>query len=372
MIRNSKGKGIEAKQEDDGNNNKEKSNLFKVTPASTSSSSSRQWSAFRNPRIVRVSRSFGGKDRHSKVCTIRGLRDRRIRLSVPTAIQLYDLQDRLGLTQPSKVIDWLLDATKDDIDTLPPLQMPQGFGHQFHPQMLLPHHESTLQPSISPFLDAFGKDGGFNHHSLGMRMNTNSLDDQQNSIGRISKTNWGLEAEDSFRGDTNDKGKMIGTNEEEEEDQNGLSLSAQRLFPLASTNASLPSFFNGNNPPNMALNPYNYHWDASNLSLSQFGIVPQAENNSLSHNTNNNASNLSLSSSLAGGGGGGGGASQFFFCPPPVTMPSFFPQYPPSFATPPLENNETRELTHFQLLNSGFADSHRNNRQPQKDQNADP
>ncbi|KAF7806271.1 Transcription factor TCP5 [Senna tora] len=89
-------------------------------------STSRQWPGFRNPRIVRVSRSFGGKDRHSKVCTIRGLRDRRIRLSVQTAVQLYELQERLGVSQPSKVIDWLLEATKYDIEKLPPLQIPQG------------------------------------------------------------------------------------------------------------------------------------------------------------------------------------------------------------------------------------------------------
>uniref|UniRef100_A0A0D3G9P7 TCP domain-containing protein n=1 Tax=Oryza barthii TaxID=65489 RepID=A0A0D3G9P7_9ORYZ len=64
--------------------------------------SSRHWSASTESRIVRVSRVFGGKDRHSKVRTVKGLRDRRVRLSVPTAIQLYDLQDRLGLSQPSK------------------------------------------------------------------------------------------------------------------------------------------------------------------------------------------------------------------------------------------------------------------------------
>ncbi|KAL4322695.1 hypothetical protein AHAS_Ahas14G0236200 [Arachis hypogaea] len=40
---------------------------------------------------------------------------------VPTAIQLYDLQDRLGLNQPSKVVDWLLNAAKHEIDELPPL-----------------------------------------------------------------------------------------------------------------------------------------------------------------------------------------------------------------------------------------------------------
>ncbi|CAN0857773.1 Transcription factor TCP13 [Linum grandiflorum] len=81
------------------------------------------WLRMKDPRIVRVSGAGlgSGKDRHSKVCTIRGLRDRRVRLSVPTAIQLYDLQARLGLNQPSKVVDWLLNAAKSDIDLLPPL-----------------------------------------------------------------------------------------------------------------------------------------------------------------------------------------------------------------------------------------------------------
>ncbi|KAK4767682.1 hypothetical protein SAY86_015432 [Trapa natans] len=91
-------------------------------------SSSRRRSAFRNPRIVRGSHSLGSKDRHSKVCTVQGLRDRRIRLSVPTAEQLYSLQDKLGVSQPSKVIDWLIEATKNEIDKLPPLQMPLGLG----------------------------------------------------------------------------------------------------------------------------------------------------------------------------------------------------------------------------------------------------
>ncbi|KAF8118705.1 hypothetical protein N665_0002s0020 [Sinapis alba] len=80
-----------------------------------------------NPRIVRASRILGGKDRHSKVCTVRGLRDRRIRLSATTAIQLYDLQDRLGLSQPSKVIDWLLEVAQNDVAMLPPLQFPPDF-----------------------------------------------------------------------------------------------------------------------------------------------------------------------------------------------------------------------------------------------------
>lgn len=108
----------EGNPNEDGNKSKASS--------STTSNSTTSWTRLKDPRIVRVSRAFGGKDRHSKVCTVRGLRDRRVRLSVPTAIQLYDLQDRLGLNQPSKVVDWLLDAAKHEIDELPPLQIPPG------------------------------------------------------------------------------------------------------------------------------------------------------------------------------------------------------------------------------------------------------
>lgn len=72
-------------------------------------------------RIIRVARASGGKDRHSKVWTSKGLRDRRVRLSVPTAIQFYDLQDRLGFEQPSKAVEWLIEAAADAIAELPSL-----------------------------------------------------------------------------------------------------------------------------------------------------------------------------------------------------------------------------------------------------------
>jgi hypothetical protein len=75
--------------------------------------------AWRTCRVARA--AAGGKDRHSKVVTARGLRDRRVRLSVPTAIQFYDIQDRLGVDQPSKAIDWLIRAAGAAIDELPSL-----------------------------------------------------------------------------------------------------------------------------------------------------------------------------------------------------------------------------------------------------------
>ncbi|KAK4779259.1 hypothetical protein SAY86_006787 [Trapa natans] len=72
-------------------------------------------------RIIRVSRASGGKDRHSKVLTSKGLRDRRVRLSVSTAIQFYDIQDRLGYDQPSKAVEWLIKAASEAISELPSL-----------------------------------------------------------------------------------------------------------------------------------------------------------------------------------------------------------------------------------------------------------
>lgn len=127
------------KQEGNPNDDGNKSNPNNKASSSTSNSTT-SWTKLKDPRIVRVSRAFGGKDRHSKVYTVRGLRDRRVRLSVPTAIQLYDLQDRLGLNQPSKVVDWLLDAAKHEIDELPPLQMPPG----------------SLNPNLYPMLGIGG------------------------------------------------------------------------------------------------------------------------------------------------------------------------------------------------------------------------
>ncbi|KAJ8624524.1 hypothetical protein MRB53_033054 [Persea americana] len=73
--------------------------------------------------LLWVSRGSGGKDHHSKVLTSKGLRDRRVRLSVPTAIQFYDLQDRLGCDQSSKVVDWLIQAAADAIAELPLLSL---------------------------------------------------------------------------------------------------------------------------------------------------------------------------------------------------------------------------------------------------------
>ncbi|KAL8249588.1 hypothetical protein R6Q59_006456 [Mikania micrantha] len=94
-------------------------------------------------RIVRVSRASGGKDRHSKVLTSKGLRDRRVRLSVGTAIQFYDLQDRLGYDQPSKAVEWLLKAASGSIDELPSLNLSFSGAVSEHQLMIISERKAT-------------------------------------------------------------------------------------------------------------------------------------------------------------------------------------------------------------------------------------
>jgi hypothetical protein len=46
-------------------------------------------------------------DRHSKIRTAQGVRDRRMRLSLDVARDFFALQDRLGFDKASKTVDWL-------------------------------------------------------------------------------------------------------------------------------------------------------------------------------------------------------------------------------------------------------------------------
>ncbi|KZV15632.1 hypothetical protein F511_39434 [Dorcoceras hygrometricum] len=60
----------------------------------------------------------GKKDRHSKICTAQGVRDRRMRLSLQVARKFFDLQDLLGYDKASKTIEWLFNKSKKAIKEL--------------------------------------------------------------------------------------------------------------------------------------------------------------------------------------------------------------------------------------------------------------
>ncbi|CAL1392854.1 unnamed protein product [Linum trigynum] len=60
-------------------------------------------------------RAVGKTDRHSKIYTAQGARDRRMRLSLPIARRFFDLQDMLGFDKASKTIEWLFHKSKSAI-----------------------------------------------------------------------------------------------------------------------------------------------------------------------------------------------------------------------------------------------------------------
>ncbi|XP_057428364.1 transcription factor DICHOTOMA-like [Lotus japonicus] len=58
------------------------------------------------------------KDRHSKIHTSQGLRDRRVRLSSEIARKFFDLQDMLEFDKPSNTLEWLFTKSESAIQEL--------------------------------------------------------------------------------------------------------------------------------------------------------------------------------------------------------------------------------------------------------------
>ena len=58
------------------------------------------------------------RDRHSKINTARGPRDRRMRLSLKVAPEFFGLQELLGYDTASRTVEWLLLKSKDEIKKL--------------------------------------------------------------------------------------------------------------------------------------------------------------------------------------------------------------------------------------------------------------
>ncbi|KAJ0960867.1 hypothetical protein J5N97_001252 [Dioscorea zingiberensis] len=127
-----------------------------------------------------IVRSTGRKDRHSKVCTAKGPRDRRVRLSAHTAIQFYDVQDRLGYDRPSKAVDWLIKHAKAAIDEpsdeLPPWHPSTSTSTSTAPtqEPLLPPGDSGKKP-LEPD-NAFSFDGGSSSGGASLSFLPPSLD----------------------------------------------------------------------------------------------------------------------------------------------------------------------------------------------------
>ncbi|XVF50654.1 hypothetical protein PTKIN_Ptkin04bG0119200 [Pterospermum kingtungense] len=70
-------------------------------------------------------RSSSKRDRHSKINTAKGPRDRRMRLSLDVARDFFGLQDLLGYDKASRTVEWLLIQAKPEIKKLARSQLSQ-------------------------------------------------------------------------------------------------------------------------------------------------------------------------------------------------------------------------------------------------------
>ncbi|KAL2935435.1 Transcription factor TCP18 [Bienertia sinuspersici] len=68
--------------------------------------------------IMKKKKRSSNKDRHSKIRTAHGLRDRRMRLSLQVARPFFKLQDMLGFDKASTTVEWLLIQSKSAINEL--------------------------------------------------------------------------------------------------------------------------------------------------------------------------------------------------------------------------------------------------------------
>ncbi|KAL6012021.1 hypothetical protein ACLOJK_002492 [Asimina triloba] len=220
------------------------------------------WQGLKDPRIVRVSRSFGGKDRHSKVRTIKGLRDRRVRLSVQTAIQLYDLQDRLGLSQPSKAVDWLLSAAEHEINKLPPLPIPPEFFLQYPQPDSFPRADIEQMSSQRMRPSSSATDQGNTRKSSGGGISEEQTASYSNSKQWMS---WCRIAANAEKSDW-----MEGSGQENIKVPNEvLSASTPAIVPLPPHNY-YSSF------PNTSYSHWNLHPNASNIASTGHGYSTQS------------------------------------------------------------------------------------------------
>lgn len=86
------------------------------------------------------------KGRHSKICTAKGPRDRRMRLSIDVARNFFRLQDMLGFDKASKTVQWLLTMSKASIKELAFVSSPKSSTSLGNDQSLRSTESSTTFP----------------------------------------------------------------------------------------------------------------------------------------------------------------------------------------------------------------------------------
>ncbi|KAJ0637701.1 putative transcription factor TCP family [Helianthus annuus] len=247
-------------------------------------------------RIVRVSRASGGKDRHSKVLTSKGLRDRRVRLSVGTAIQFYDLQDRLGYDQPSKAVEWLLKAASSSIDELPSLDLPISGSIPDHHHY---HHQTSNQKKVLG--TGTGTGSNLENHDQQLESNNNATQAKSPVCSSTSETSKGSElslSRSENRLKARERARELASSKKEKEkeketDSTRVNILNQMDTNNISNNSSFTDLLTGgrspmeyfyNRPPQQTqtqlfqLPQFNITTGDNNNNLHQFSFFQQQDN----------------------------------------------------------------------------------------------
>ncbi|MCD7461390.1 hypothetical protein HAX54_046018 [Datura stramonium] len=233
-------------------------------------------------RIVRVSRASGGKDRHSKVLTSKGLRDRRVRLSVNTAIQFYDLQDRLGCDQPSKVVEWLLKAAAPSIAELPPLEA--------FPDTLQLSDEKRSSVGTEPGFDSadveMDDDPNYNQQQQQQQPSCSNSETSKGSGLSLSRSDSRLKARERARERATEK-------EKEKEHKSSVVVHHQNMHPSSSFTELLTggmSDHNNNNSSNASPNGSIHQntprqWSTNSLEYFTSGLLGPSSTRGIDNST---------------------------------------------------------------------------------------
>ncbi|CAH2053378.1 unnamed protein product [Thlaspi arvense] len=103
---------------------------------------SQRISTSQDPKMKKIKKP-SRTDRHSKIKTAKGTRDRRMRLSLDVAKELFGLQDMLGFDKASKTVEWLLTQAKPEI-----IKIAHSLSNQFNHGGFSSGEESQTRPEL--------------------------------------------------------------------------------------------------------------------------------------------------------------------------------------------------------------------------------
>ncbi|KAG2271518.1 hypothetical protein HID58_067803 [Brassica napus] len=103
---------------------------------------SQRISTSQDPNMKKVKKP-SRTDRHSKIKTVKGTRDRRMRLSLDVARELFGLQDMLGFDKASKTVEWLLTQAKPKI-----IKIANSLSNKFNHGRFSSCDESQPRPAL--------------------------------------------------------------------------------------------------------------------------------------------------------------------------------------------------------------------------------